>query len=41
MINLIDWAQADALMIFMVAVLVLLPIIIAIWLIIKVKNSKK
>jgi hypothetical protein len=41
MINLIDWAQADALMIFMVAVLVLLPLVIVIWLAIKVKNSKK
>jgi len=41
MINLIDWAQADTLMIFMISVLVLLPIVIGIWLVIKVKNSNK
>jgi len=41
MINLVDWAQADSLLYFMVAVIVGLPIVIGIWLAIKVKNTKK
>lgn len=42
MINLVNWAQADGLLYFMVGILLLIPIVVIIWLVsMTLKNRKK
>jgi hypothetical protein len=41
MINLVDWAQADALLYFMVGIMLLLVIVIAVSMFMLAKKSKK
>jgi len=42
MINLVDWSQANGLLYFMVAILLLIPIVVIIWLVaMTLKNRKK
>lgn len=41
MINLVDWSQANALLYFMVGILLLLPLVIAVFLVVMVKKSRK
>jgi membrane protein DedA with SNARE-associated domain len=41
MMNLIDWAQADWLMYFTIAILLAIPVFIVIWLVLMVRSKKK
>ncbi len=41
MMNLIDWAQADWLMYFTLAVLLAIPVVIIIWLVLMLRAKKK
>ena len=41
MINLVDWAQADALLYFMVGIMLLLAIVIAVSMFMMAKKPKK
>jgi hypothetical protein len=41
MMNLIDWAQADGLMYFTLAVLLAIPVVIIVWLVLMLRSKKK